>query len=116
MAAGTYNIVIEQGTTFELPVTVSMDLTGWTARMQIKTAVGVNPSILDLTTANGGITIDADVAESDVVINIPAATSAGWPAEFVKGVYDLEIVSPTGRVMRLIKGTVAVDPEVTTIP
>lgn len=114
MAAGVYNIIIEKGTTYELPITVPLVLTGYTARMQIKAAIG-QTSLIDLTTANGGISIDVGLTDSVITLLVPAATSASWNDNFVKGVYDLEIVSPSGRVTRLIKGTVAVDPEVTTI-
>lgn len=114
MAAGVYNIIVEKGSTFELPVTVTMVLTGYSARMQIKDKVG-GTSTADLTTANGGLTISVGSTDSTITVLIPAATSAAWADTFVKGVYDLEIVAPSGRVTRLLKGSVAVDPEVTTI-
>lgn len=113
MAAGVYNLVIEQGATFTLPIKVTMDLTGYSARMQIRSEVGSPTAHLTLTSAPaGGIVISAGATESTIELTIPATTSSAFT--FTKGVYDLEITSSGGVVTRLLKGTVVVDPEVTT--
>lgn len=114
MSAGPYNITIEQGSTFNLPIFVDLDLAGYTARMQIRPKIG-EPSVADLTTQNGGLAITPNGSNWTITVKIPAAASAAWPRTFKRGVYDLEIVNSVGEPTRLLKGTVTVDPEVTTI-
>ena len=115
MAAGTYNFASEQGATLERIITYRdsagalVNLTSYTARMQIRVAVETATFILELTTANGGITLGGALGTSSILISdtvmssIPAATY----------VYDLEIVSPSGKVTRLVEGKFAVKAEVT---
>ena len=86
-----------------------MDLTGYTARMAIKDKIG-GTVLLSLTTENGGIAID-NVAKT-ITLTIAAADSDDFA--WVRGVYDLEMVSPTGVVTALITGKVSVAKEVTT--
>ena len=114
MAAGQYNINIEQGSTLDIPVVwkssdgVPINLTGYTARMQIR-RTKADPSILyELTTENGRLSIDGP--QGKVTIRIPAADSAGFT--WRRGVYDLEMVSGDA-VTRLLEGAVTVSPEVT---
>lgn len=83
-------------------------LTGYTARMKIKDRIGgtvlaelVSPTDITLDTANFTITLI-----------IAAAASELW--SFTRGVYDFEVVSPTGVVTALLSGTVTVTKEVTT--
>jgi hypothetical protein len=88
-----------------------VNLTGCTARMQIRKSVN-DTSILDtLTTENGKIVFE-DAGNGKLKIEIPASVSTAYT--FNSGVYDLEIVFPsTGRVVRLIEGCVSANPEVT---
>lgn len=89
---------------------VPVDLTGYTARLQIReTAGAADPPWANLTTENGGITITA--AEGKIDLYISAVDTAVMPAK--KGVYDLEMVAPGGDVTRLLAGTATISPEVT---
>lgn len=116
MAAGRYDFTLEQGTTFRRTFrwrqpdgVTPKDLTGWTAKMQIRPKPG-QPEALTLSTdAPGGITINGAAGEVTVTI-LPAQSSA---ITIRRGVYDLELTSPGGEVFRLIEGTVTVSPEVT---
>ena len=85
-----------------------VDMTGYTARMQIRDKVG-GTLLLTLTSANGGLTIDT--TKSSVTITISATATAGFI--WNRGVYDLEMVSADGRVTTIVEGSVKVTPEVT---
>jgi hypothetical protein len=116
MALGnTFNITINQGATFELTITwkdsagTAIDLTGYTARMQVRETYSSTTPIVSLT--NGaGITLGG--AAGTIAIVISATTTAALAAPF-SGVYDLEIVSAGGVVTRLVQGTATVSAEVT---
>ena len=125
MIAGVYNITIEQGTTFYRLIDVMepdvldpdeydpFNLTGYTARMQIRRTLESTTPMVSLTspTVNGnGITV-MDGANNAISINITAATTATL---LTSGVYDLEIIkTSTGAVSRLIQGTITLSLEVT---
>lgn len=115
MAAGTYDFVLEQGTTHVRTVRVPLDLTGYTARMQVKPKHG-QPAVISLTTETEGLTIvpsaDPLVTPSEVRWHIPPEQSS--PLTIKRGVYDLELVASDGRVIRLLEGKVTISPEVTT--
>lgn len=89
-----------------------VDLTGCTARMQIRKRVNDTEILETLTTENGKLTI-YNAAEGRIRIDIPAATSTAYA--FTSGVYDLEIVypSPSTTVYRILQGCFAAIPEVT---
>ena len=86
-----------------------VDLTGYTARMSIKDKIG-GAVLHSLTTENDGITIDT--AAKTVLLSIPAATTEDFT--WSRGVYDLEMVSATGKVTRIISGRIVLSREVTT--
>lgn len=112
--AGKLNIVIEQGSTFNPIFTykdendVAIDLTGYTARMQIRssrTAVGF---IEELTTG-AGITLGG--AAGTIALLISDTDTAAYT--FKTAVYDLELISAGGIVTRLLQGTVTLSTEAT---
>lgn len=89
-----------------------VDLTGCTARMQIRKRVNDTETLDILTTENGKLTI-YNAAEGRFRIDISAAESAAY--QFTSGVYDLEIVYPfpSDTVYRVLQGCFAAIPEVT---
>ena len=113
MPAVNYDLTIEQGATFcqkfvwkdseEVPV----DLSTYTARMQIRTSCHTDALLVSLTSASG-ITLGSD---GSILIEIDAITTAGFP--IVKGHYDLELISVDDTVTRLVQGSVVVSGEVT---
>ena len=114
MAAGIYNFICEQGVTFQRSITATdsegdaLDLTGYTARMQVRRDIGSATVLISLTTENGRITLGGD--QGTVDLEISAADTSSIPRP---GVYDLEIISSGGIVTRLLKGKFELDPEVT---
>jgi len=86
-----------------------INLTGYTARLQIREKVTSTDSLYEATTEDGELTITGD--EGEVYLEIPAATTTAWT--WTKGVYDLEVISGTGKVLRIAEGNVKVSPEVT---
>lgn len=116
MAAGVYDIICEQGATFRKTFTwldeneQPIDLTGCSARMQVRSSHKATTTWVSLTTAtNGGLTITPLTGTIAVVIS--ATVTATLPVN--KGVYDLEVVHPSGDVTRLMQGAFTVSPEVT---
>lgn len=122
MTAATLDIVIEQGTTFTKNITwtddtgppplpgAPIDITGYTARMQLRTAVDApDPPIIELTDSNGRITLGGAAGTIDLLIS--DVDTAALTDEF--GVYDLELESPGGVVTRLLEGNFELSLEVT---
>jgi len=91
------------------------DLTGCTARMQVRPSVDSSIIWIDLTDTT--ITVGDD--EGWIEVEATAIETAGFdfdPRPTMKrgsGVYDLEVVFPDGDVIRLAQGRVNLDPEVT---
>lgn len=114
MIAGDYNINIEQGATFERTITVTdeegtpINLTGYTARMQIRPEIDSSTIFAELTTENNLIVLGETPGTISLTIN--ASTTSSMTRE---GVYDLEIISSGGKIYRLLKGLVRIDHEVT---
>lgn len=120
MIAGTYNILCEQGTTFvrvlelqspspaDPTVYEVYDLTGHTARMQIRRTIDSSTVMITLTTENGGIEIDGD--DGKITIRMSDSDTAGLTSS---GVYDLEIEDASGNVSRVVQGTFTLSQEVT---
>ena len=114
MTAATVNLAIEQGATFVKSLLwqagdplAPLNLTGYTARMQIRPSVGSYEVLLELTSSAG---IALGGAAGTIVITITAAQTAAMTK--LSGVYDLEMINGAV-VTRLAQGTVTVSPEVT---
>lgn len=114
MLAGNYNFTIDQGAHFERVVTIRnsddelFDLTGYTARMQIRTEIDAEDTVIELTTENGGITLGDE--EGTITLVILSEDTAEITSD---GVYDIEIIDETDRVFRVLKGKIRLEPEVT---
>lgn len=113
MTPGKYNFICPQGATFSKQLTWKIeddpvDLTTYTARMQVREKHNSPGKILDLTTENGGISLGGD--EGTIQLEVPATTTAGIVPKCY--VYDLELVS-SSNVTRLLEGQFMVTPEVT---
>lgn len=114
MSAGVYKVTIEQGATFALVLTwkdsagAPIDLTGYTARMQIRTSARAATATLALTTENGRIALGG--AAGTITLSISAVDTAALAAR--PYVYDLELVTGAS-VTRLLDGECLVTPEVT---
>lgn len=109
-------MTIYQGADFERVLTWSLgepsvlvDLTGYAARMQLRTYTESADVVLDLTTANGRITLGG--TDGTIELHLTATDTEALPAN--QYAYDLEVIAPGGFVTRLVEGFVNVDPEVT---
>ncbi len=91
------------------PYRRAIDLTGATARMQVRLEKETPTTLADLTTENGGITLGGASGTVDLYLSDAATAAMGWES----GVWDLEIVHPSGDVTRLAEGSIGVSKEVT---
>jgi hypothetical protein len=89
---------------------VAVNLTGCTARMQIRKSVNDTVVLDTLTTENGKIQIH-DAVNGKFKIIIAAEVSSAYT--FTSAVYDLELVFTDGTVTRVIEGCFTAAPEVT---
>ena len=125
MIAGIYNITVEQGSTFvrllsiEQPdiandptgeTFIPFDLSGYTARMQIRRTIESDTAMILLTTENGGIDVIPETAVNEIKLLITAANTATLATS---GVYDLEIIDNLGNVSKVVRGNMTLIPEVT---
>lgn len=105
----------EQGATFRRRLSLKeddgtvIDLSGYTARMQVRSTVESATAIVSLTTANGRIEIDGPLGT--VTLILTATETDALPAAAY--LYDLELVSGTGDVQRLLEGRFVVSRNVT---
>src|SRR6185312_2353599 len=112
--AGRYDFVLKQGSTFVIDVTwkdsesVPVDLTGFTARMQIRSEDVEGPVVIELTTENDGIIITPETGEIRIVISAEESDKA----DMKKCVYDLELVKDDF-VERILEGAIRVSLSVT---
>lgn len=126
MLAGNYNMTCQQGSTFSRTIEIEQpdlvadptggtfvpyDLSGYTARMQVRRTIDSTNFLLELTTENGGLTInpisgDINKIKIHVGANVTASVSTS-------GVYDLEIISNDNVVSRILQGAFNLSPEVT---
>lgn len=129
MAAGNYSFTIEQGATTDLEVVYTdstntpVNLTGYTARMQIRPSAGVSEIYLTLSSSLGpcgtGLNLSGSngstpLSSGSIGIFISAATSS--LLNFDNAQYDLEIASGSGNcavVTRLLKGNIRLSKEIT---
>lgn len=135
MSAGKYNITIEQGSTFNLDLIykdsagVQQDLSGsYTARMQIRDSP--EGDIIDSSNSSPGNIVLGHMdnqstpvfqtgagnlgnasATATIRVSIPANITATY--DFDTAFYDLELVSGSTTVERVIEGTVKLSREIT---
>jgi hypothetical protein len=117
MAATTYDLTIEQGATFSLVITYKdndtpIDLSGYTARMQVRATAESATVLIELTTANGRIVLGpwSGGAAGTITLTIAAADTAALTAG--RALYDLELISGSV-VTRLIQGVCTISRNIT---
>lgn len=109
---GIYNITCPQGATFDRSFTVTvgtaaLNLTGYTAAMQVREAAGAATALISLT--NGaGITLGGTAGTIGIVV-AATASAAVAPGSYS---YDLELNSG-GTITRLLEGSFIVTGNVT---
>jgi len=111
MSAGTYNLVIDQGSDFAVDLVIkqsgtAMNLTNYTGRAQLRTSVTASSTSATFTVTKTNATGGA------LKLELPAATSKLLAAG--QYVYDLEIYTANdGVVKRILQGDVTLTPEIT---
>ena len=107
MPAGRLNLTCKRGSNFSAVLTwrdeagVLVDLTGYTAEMDIRTApVDTGVQLLTLTTANSRIALGG--AAGTITLTISAADTAALTAQTAW--YDLIVTSSGGTVTPLFEG------------
>lgn len=115
MSAASYNFTIEQGATLRKQIIwkdgagALINLTGYSAKMQIrKTVTSIDP-LVELSTTNSKISLGT--TNGTITLILSAADTADF--DWTSGVYDLELTSADGVVTRLIQGTITVSRGVT---
>ena len=101
-----------QGATFDQQFIWKIDgaavnLSTYTARMQVRKEYNSNPPVISLTTGSG-ITLTS-TGQINIAMNATATSLV--PGGTYR--YDLELVSSSGEVTRLLEGLFIVSPEVT---
>lgn len=88
---------------------VAVNLTGCTAKMQIRETFEASTALATVDTSGGGIVLGGTAGT--ITLNIPAATTATLtPGTFV---YDILLTWPSGAKQVIVRGTVMVLPRVT---
>lgn len=121
MAAGKYDIYVEQGASWERVVTLAdsagtaIDLTGATVTGQIRETYSSETVIQTITGAvtdatAGQITLSMTPAETSA---IPVNDATTYTRPTTKYVYDVEVLKADSTVIRLLEGVAEISPEVT---
>lgn len=114
-----YNARIDQGSKFELNVAAQnsdktvMDLTGYDARMQVRSTIDSSTVLLSASTSDGRITINAP--GGIVMVRIGGDVTAGLTFNTAK--YDIEVykAGDLSEVRRIVEGNITLHPEVTRV-
>ena len=111
MSAGTYNLVIDQGSDFALDLVIkqsgtALNLTNYSGRAQLRT-------VHTASSASASFTVTVtNASEGALKLQLPGSTSKNLAAG--QYVYDLEIFTSSDTIVkRIVEGTVTVTPEVT---
>jgi hypothetical protein len=125
MLAGNYDITCQQGSTFTRLIEIEQpdleldptgntfeefNLSGYEARMQVRRTIDSAGFLLELSTQNGALTINPNTAQNQIMIEVSAEVTASVNTN---GVYDVEIISSSGVVSRVLQGKFNLSPEVT---
>lgn len=121
--AAKQNLDVDQGADFDQEILwkdstgAVVDVTGYTARMQVRAELSDSTVQIELTTSNSRITLAHVVGppEYNIKLHISAADTAALAINNEKASwhYDLELISGGGVVKRLLEGKFTVHPEVT---
>lgn len=110
-----FRAACEQGASFRRQLTLKedsgelIDLSGYTARMQVRANRDATSILISLTTENARIELGGTAGT--VLLKLTPTETDGLAAGAY--VYDLELVSATGDVQRLLEGRFVVSRNVT---
>ena len=109
------DLTILQGATFKYifkwvtPSGSNVDITNYSAKMQIRPDVSSSTVLVELSTANGKITKSNTFGEFNLLLTATETTAFSW----TDAVYDIELTDTDTTVYRMAYGTVSVVKEVT---
>jgi hypothetical protein len=115
MRAAQYDLVVEQGATFDLELQYTdnagqpVDITGMVVRMQGREKIDSTTTLFDWNTPGGTIVL-SDPSNGIFKFNVSAAATATLVFDW--GYYDLELVDGAV-VRRLLEGLVTLAREIT---
>lgn len=125
MAAGKYNLLIEQGATYQVEIQykdsngVAVDLTGYSGKLQIRPSIGSPIAYICLSSSlqpdGTGLNFSGSYGTTSPTsgsIGIYISAISSSLLTFDTGVYDLEISSGSFTT-RLLQGNVQLSKEVT---
>ncbi len=114
--AGQKNFEVDQNATFSFQVTYTeedettpIDLTGASAKMQIRDTKGGNKLAVTLTSPSGGITIDGP----EGVLNIKMTPTQTNKLFYPKSSYDVMVIDSNGNKIKLLEGFMTLNRSVT---
>jgi hypothetical protein len=121
MAAGKYALLIEQGATLDLQLeykdsaNVPIDVSLYTGVLQIRPDYADNTATVYITLESPSVDgTGIDFGNEDGMIYIKMSDTTTTALTFDTAVYDFEITdTDTGKVTRLLQGTVKLSKEVT---
>lgn len=115
MKPGNLPLRIEAGATYRkmmqyLPGGAPMDFTGYTAKLQMTGSAAPEVLLMELTTENGGITLDS---EGNITLYMPPADTLALYSLIANQTcsYEFEIAQSPTEVIRLLRGGVTVNRE-----
>ena len=105
-SAVLFPLTIARGTTRRVPMRLKkngakVDLTGYTALLQVREEAKAAAVLIELSTENGGILIDGE--QGLIVLVFSDAITRSFS---LAGEYDLIVTAPDGMVTRLIYGPI----------
>jgi hypothetical protein len=107
------DLCLPQGQTWDTSIVweadgTPVDLSGWTARMMLRTTAEAASPTVSLSTATSTMTA---LSNGTIGLSYSAISSAAITASTY--LYDLEVQSPSGNVRRLMQGRAVVSREIT---
>lgn len=115
MSAAVYNFEVLQGTSLVKSIVwkndagVAVNLTGHTAKMQVRETADSEDVLLELSTALGNIQITPLTGTVTLIFSPDDTSGAYW----TRGKYDLELTAANGFVTRLLQGKFTLSKEIT---
>lgn len=110
MAAGFHHFIIESGATFKHTLTLKdsadavINLTGYSAEMDLRKNQDDSSEVLTLTVANSRVTMGGEAGT--IVLEISATDTGNLSVG--DGVYDLKLTDSNGKVDRILEGTYSI--------
>jgi uncharacterized protein YndB with AHSA1/START domain len=113
--AGQKNFDVDQNATFSFVVEYKdendnvIDLTGASAKMQVRDVKGGSKLAVTLTSPSGGIVINGSLGKLTVTLTPTQTNKLFYP----KSVYDIMVVDSNGNKIKLLEGFMTLNRSVT---